>query len=287
MPLAGAQGSPAAAGARRDSAGAAARPPGTGAGAGAGVGVWQERGVTQALRRSHATWYHAWTAEPPGYIGTTKARFVPMMWGAGSLTDDELAAAAEHGPWLLGFNEPDLASQSNLSVGEALDLWPRLESTGLRLVSPAVAYGGADPDGWLDRFMQGAADRGLEVDAVALHWYGGDWHPRAAVRQLTGYLDAVHERYGKPVWLTEFALMRFGVDPSVPAARTQARFLRLAAEALAERRWVRRWAWFGLPAAATGRSSGLYRPGAEVTRVGRAFAGLPALAAAADARSDP
>ena len=241
----------------------------------AGVGVWEVRGATRALRRSHAGWYHAWTAEPPAYVGRTRARFVPMIWGAGSVTDQALASAAQHGPWLLGFNEPDLAEQSDMSVEEALDLWPRLESTGLRLVSPAVAWGGADPGGWLDRFMRGADERGLRVDAIALHWYGGAWGPRRAVAQLTDYLDDVHARYGRPVWLTEVALMRFHGGARVPSGRVQARFVTRMARALAKRPWVSRWAWFGLPAPAKGPSSGLYRPGARPTAVGRAYAALP------------
>lgn len=241
----------------------------------AGVGVWEMRGATRALRRSHAGWYHAWTAEPPAYVGSTRADFVPMMWGAGSVTDEALAAATEHGPWLLGFNEPDLAEQAGMEVEEALDLWPRLESTGLQLVSPAVAYGGADEGGWLDRFMQGAAERDLRVDAVALHWYGGDWRPRRAADQLTDYLDAVHERYDRPVWLTEVALMRFDGGARVPSGKVQARFVKLMSRALADRPWVSRWAWFGLPAPARGESSGLYRPGGRPTAVGRAYSSLP------------
>lgn len=240
-----------------------------------GVGVWEVRGATTALRRSHAGWWHAWSAEPPPSIGRTKAEFVPMMWGAGSVTDSALASAKQHGPWLLGFNEPDLAEQADMSVEEALDLWPRLESTGLGLVSPAPAWGGADPGGWLDRFMSGAEARGLRVDAVALHWYGGDWRPRRAVEQLTSYLDAVHARYGRPVWLTEVALMRFDDGPRVPSAKVQARFVRLVARALDRRAWVSRWAWFGLPAPAKGPSSGLYRPGGRPTAVGKAYAALP------------
>lgn len=240
-----------------------------------GVGVWEMRGATKALRSSRAGWYHAWTAEPPSYVGRTRADFVPMIWGAGSVTEEALASAERHGPWLLGFNEPDLGEQADMSVEQALDLWPRLQSTGLRLVSPAPAWGGADEGGWLDRFMTAAEQRDLRVDAVALHWYGGDWRPRRAVEQLTDYLDAVHERYGKPIWLTEVALMRFGDGPRVPPGRVQARFVKLMSRALGERDWVSRWAWFGLPADATRASSGLYRPGARPTKVGRAYAALP------------
>ena len=237
----------------------------------AGVGLWETQGATRMMRRSQASWYHAWTSSPPAYLGRTQARFTPMMWGAGSVTPESLAAASQQGRWLMGFNEPDMGGQADMSVEEALALWPRLEETGQRLVSPAVAWGGADEGGWLDRFMQGAQERGLRVDAVAVHWYGGDWRPRAARDQLIAYLDAVRQRYGKPVWLTEFALMRFDGGQTVPAPRIQARFLTLAAGAMSRRPWLRRWAWFGLPAPDRGRSSGLFRPDGSPTAAGRAF----------------
>ncbi|BFO21965.1 hypothetical protein SHKM778_83530 [Streptomyces sp. KM77-8] len=141
-----------------------------------------------------------------------------MIWGPGSVTDTELGRAAQEGTHLLGFNEPDLPEQANMSVEQALDLWPRLESTGLRLGAPAVAAGGDVPGGWLDRFMKGAAERGLRVDFIPLHWYGGDFGPGAA-EQLRTYLQAVHDRYDKPVWLTEYGLIDF--SQSRPATRTR------------------------------------------------------------------
>jgi hypothetical protein len=55
-----------------------------------------------------------------------------------------------------------------MSVTEALDAWPALESTGLTLGSPAP---GNYWSGWLDQFMTGAAERSYRVDFIALHIY--------------------------------------------------------------------------------------------------------------------
>jgi hypothetical protein len=237
-----------------------------------GVGAWPVRGGSEALQRSHAAWFHTWSTEHPGLRVPRGAQFVPTVWGADSVTPANLRRArAARSPYLLTFNEPDLEEQADLSVDEALRLWPRLERTGKRLLSPAVAYGGADPGGWLDRFMRGAERRGLRVDAVALHWYGGDFHAGRATEQLTAYLRAVHERYDRPIWLTEYALMRFGAEAAVPSARVQAAFVRRSSRMLDDLGFVRRHAWFALPAAARGPSTGLFRPGARITPVGRAF----------------
>ena len=148
-----------------------------------------------------------------------------MIWGPGSVTTSNLNRAKESGKVLLGFNEPDFASQSNMSVTQALDLWPQLQATGLRLGSPAVATGGATAGGWLDRFMTGARERGLRVDFITLHWYGSDFST-AAVNHLASYIRAVHDRYQLPIWLTEYALIKFGSGGSTyPTAAQQTAFV--------------------------------------------------------------
>ncbi|MER7166258.1 glycoside hydrolase family protein [Micromonospora sp. NPDC000207] len=236
-----------------------------------GVGAWRFDGVSQALEASTASWYYTWSTRREGIDTPRGVQFVPMIWGPGSVTDQALAEARAAGPYLLGFNEPDLAEQSNMSVEEALRLWPRLMSTGSRLGSPAVAYGGADPGGWLDRFMSGAKERGYRVDFIALHWYGGDFDSERAVGQLQRYLADVYARYRLPIWLTEFALMDFsGGAVRFPTQQQQAAFLTGATKMLGNTSYVHRYAWFGLPATDRDRT-GLFRSGTEATVVGRAF----------------
>jgi hypothetical protein len=65
-----------------------------------------------------------------------------MIWGRDSVTAEQLQRAKAAGRTLLAFNEPDLAGQASMSVETALDLWPQLQATGVRLGAPAVAYGG-------------------------------------------------------------------------------------------------------------------------------------------------
>ena len=117
-----------------------------------------------------------------------------MIHDAGSVTKQELGRAKKQGSTLLGFNEPDRADQAHMTVNQALDLWPRLQSTGLRLGAPAVATGGDVAGGWLDRFMKGAKARHYRVDFIPLHWYGADFNTPRATAQLRSYLQAVHRR---------------------------------------------------------------------------------------------
>ena len=233
-----------------------------------GVGVWGFDGVSTALARSGAGWYYTWSTTHDGITGPG---FVPMIWGSGSADAASLDRARQAGPYLLGFNEPDMAGQANMTVDQALALWPTLMNTGKVLGSPAVAFGGDTPGGWLDRFMSGAAAKGYRVDFVAVHWYGGDFTTPNAVAQLKQYLEAVHDRYHKPVWLTEYALIDFSHGTRFPTDQQQAAFVTASAAMLDGLPWLQRYAWFGLPAKDDGPSSGLFHSGAAPTLAGRAF----------------
>jgi hypothetical protein len=241
-----------------------------------GVGVWPFDGVNEALALSGASWYYTWT---PGHSGITTPRgtqFVPMIWGARDVTAAALGQVKGEGRYLLTFNEPDNGAQSNMTVSEALSLWPQLMATGMQLSSPAVANGAATPGGWLDRFMQGATSRGYRVNFMALHWYGGDFATASAVTELRSYLQATYARYHLPIWLTEFALIGYrGATAIFPTPAQQAAFLTAATQMLRGLSYVQRYSWFGLPATAGDGSAGLFGPGAVSTAAGRAFQAVP------------
>ncbi|WP_446046313.1 glycosyl hydrolase [Streptomyces olivaceus] len=200
----------------------------------------------QALKNSGASWYHNWASSSGAVAKPKGVEYVPSIWGPGSVTDAELSSAAKEGTHLLAFNEPDMSSQANMTVEQALDLWPRLEKTGLRLGAPAVATDADKAGGWLDRFMKGAKERGLRVDFIPVHWYGSDFSS-AASYQLADYLQRVHDRYKKPVWLTEYALIDFTTGtPRYPSQEEQTRFIEWSTEALGVLDFVKRYAWFPL-----------------------------------------
>jgi len=236
-----------------------------------GIAAWSFDGVSEALSESGARWYYTWSSGHSGITTPHGVEFVPMIWGSGSVTASTLAQAKSAGHYLLGFNEPDMSGQANMSVSQALGLWPKLQATGLTLGSPAVATGGATAGGWLDQFMSGAKERGYRVDFIALHWYGGDFVTANAVRELKSYVQAVYDRYHKPIWLTEFALINFSGGTHYPSPSAQAEFLTASTKMLDGLSFVSRYAWFALPAADSGPSTGLFTSGPAVTAVGRAF----------------
>jgi hypothetical protein len=240
----------------------AAATPGFGAAVPAGAVTATKKGVsannfggaTQALADSRVGWYYTWASGTEGITTPPGVEFVPMIWGPGSVNDTQLNQAKSLGTTLLAFNEPDLPGQATMSVEQALSLWPRLQGTGMRLGAPAVAFGGDTPGGWLDRFMSGAAARGYRVDFIPLHWYGSDFSS-AAAGQLQGYLQAVYNRYHKPIWLTEYALINFN-GPVYPSQGQQVDFIQRSTAMLNGLSFVERYAWFSLSTSTS--PTGLY-----------------------------
>jgi hypothetical protein len=238
-----------------------------------GVATWPFTGAKKALAASRAGWYYNWAAAPDGIGTPAGVQYVPMIWGPAYVTPSFLGTVKRESDVLLGFNEPDMGGQANMSPDQALSLWPRLMATGMTLGSPAVASGADAPGGWLDQFMAGVRARHYRVNFLTLHWYGGDFRTAAAVPELKSYIQAVYARYHLKIWLTEFALIGFqGGGAVYPTQKQQAAFLAAATKMLDGLSYVKRYAWFGLVTSSGGSTTGLYNAKSlTVTPVGRAF----------------
>ncbi|GAA2592678.1 hypothetical protein GCM10010435_84500 [Winogradskya consettensis] len=233
-----------------------------------GVSTWQFPGLSGAVKDVGAKWYYNWGTNNDDM--PANAEFVPMIWDENVDTPANLAKVKTEGSTLLGFNEPDMAGQADMTVEQALNLWPDLQGTGMRLGSPAVAYGGDTAGGWLDRFMTGAKQRGLRVDFITVHWYGSDFSD-AAVGQFMGYVKAVHDRYNLPVWVTEYGLMNFTGTPRFPNTQQITAFITNSTRQLEAASYVERYAWFSLPAVGDSVDYGLYRDATTPTEAGKAY----------------
>ncbi|GLY95876.1 sigma-70 family RNA polymerase sigma factor [Actinoplanes sp. NBRC 103695] len=236
-----------------------------------GAAVWKFDGSKGALADVGASWYYTWGSNNNEIPGPAGVEFVPIIWDERNVTTGTLAEAKREGDGtLLGFNEPDMQGQADMTVEQALAKWPELEKTGMRLGSPAVAFGGDQENGWLDRFMDGAKAKGLDVDFITVHWYGSDFSD-AAVGQFLGYVDAVHKKYGKPVWVTEYGLINFGGSPKYPNTGQIVAFIKGSTAGLEKRSYVERYAWFGLPAVGDSVDFGLYSDSDTPTEAGKAY----------------
>lgn len=153
-------------------------------------------GKPETAREMHCSWFYNW-----GLHGASRdgLEFVPMVKGLAATKEKNLARLTRSGAkHLLGFNEPERRNQGNTSVEEALDAWPKLMATGLRLGSPAPSSDRAGME-WLHRFMEGVEKRNLRVDFIAVHYYRS-----ADAQQFDEWLDDLYRRYKRPIWVTEF-----------------------------------------------------------------------------------
>ncbi len=211
-------------------------------------GVGDYAGMPGAVTNLAATrvgWYYDWGTAPVG--ATPGIQFVPMIWGQKNVTAPELAAAKATGAGiLLGFNEPNVHGQSNMTVAEAIADWPQLEATGMRLGSPAVGTGeDVKPHGWLVQFMAQVIAKGYRVDFICLHPYQSALDAVQATKNLRAELEYVHNTYHRPIWVTEYGMVNWDTNAN-PDAATAAQFATLSATMMDHLKYVERYAWYSL-----------------------------------------
>lgn len=243
-----------------------------------GVCTTAGEGVNLALASSGTSWYYNWRPTPSGIVTPPGVTFVPMIKDSSDVTATILNEVKQEGRYLLGFNEPDHKDGADMTVTQALDLWPKLEATGMLLGSPAVSFGTNSETSWLGQFMQGARARGYRVDFVTVHWYGQhNWDNAAAnVSELKNYLTQTYALWGKPIWITELALVNFQGGRHFPTEAQQAAFLTAVTKMLSTLHFVYRYAWYALSGSGAVKGTApLYTNAAVVTAVGTAFKKAP------------
>lgn len=206
-----------------------------------GVGVVREAGgVVEDMDSLNCSWYYDWGSysSPPQPWLPGGAQYVPMVWGDWELYGEPgPSAAVGSSKILLGFNEPDEPSQSNMTVARALALWPQLEATGALLGSPAPSSSGNGIT-WLSSFMSGNGGTPPRVDIICAHWYV---EYNMGYSDLGDWLDYLHTTYpGKPIWLTEVG----SLGSTSASFDTNAALMPTVMGKLATRPWVERIAWF-------------------------------------------
>lgn len=218
-------------------------------------------------------WYYNW--QPDGLwnnspLANPGATYVPMIWDETYVNEANFAAAST---WdvgvLLGFNEPDITTQANMSVADAIDLWPQLQATGLRLGSPATAGDPLKSGSWLESFMKAAGSKGYTVDFICVHYYAKS----TDVGAFKTWLEAVYAKYQRPIWVTEWALLdwsgkvKFSVDQC-------ATFFRAATQMMDDLNFVERQAWFSSYAYDNRFHTELVTPDGDLTAIGNVAASL-------------
>lgn len=197
--------------------------------------------AVQQMLQLDLDWFYTWGKVPN--LGQPVSDFTPMVWGAAAATSATIAEIQSK-LWktgstrLLGFNEPDHPRQANMSVDRALQLWPILERTSLKLGSPATISPNVP---WMIDFMTKAKRQGRRVDFVAVHIYQ---YPNA--KTFFRKIDETYERWGKPVWITETAVADWDATPTRASRYSRAQvndYMREIYAGCRNRAYVQRFAW--------------------------------------------
>ena len=223
------------------------------------------------------SWWYNWETGPNGCTGTP---FVPMVWGhtgneqsTKGIASEVSSAASAGYSYVLGFNEPDNTSQSDISVATAISLWPSFKSSSLLVGSPATQGNSAGLT-WIQDFMtQVNADKTgtLQVDFIATHWYGwntGSCDAKAA--NLESWIKGIEAIPGdRPIWLTEWGCL----NDSNPDEATVKTFYAGAIAMFAKHPRLERYAWYQFET----NNELMNSDGGGPTSLGTAFAAAPAL----------
>lgn len=173
---------------------------------------------------------------------------------------------------LLGFNEPEIPEQANMSVEEAVQLWrdvvvPVKRKFALRLGSPGMSSDVGRSKPWLNAFLS-QLHGAHEIDFLVLHWYGPHFG------DMRNFLEDMHRTYGLPVWVNEFACSSMGNGEA--SAQQVETFMREAIPWLESCPWIERYAYFGNKDVGSwvGRGSNFTEPGGSPESDGKKLTGV-------------
>lgn len=176
------------------------------------------------------SWIYNWGSTPGNLALNGEIEYIPMIWRAEQSWLDGVKAYLDSGatpPFVLFSNEPNFAFPLGSSTipeevatiyASALDT---LAGYGVSVIGPNMALGSAAEDSvtaydpckdatitytsmetYLDAF-DCFNERPLE--GIGVHAYGG-------IGELIWAVDTAYARYGKPVWMTEFAFAGVSIE---------------------------------------------------------------------------
>ncbi|KXG50940.1 Glycoside hydrolase, superfamily [Penicillium griseofulvum] len=155
------------------------------------------------------SWAYNWAGSLSGLL-PQNVEFVPMLWGpkmfGGWVTAIETALSSGS-TYILGFNEPDMPSQANMSPSDAANYYMTYItpwSGKAKLISPAVTSSTQAGFGldWFESFIGSCS--GCGISGLAVHWYGDDADNFKTF--VTNAVDTASKHGLSEVWITEFAL---------------------------------------------------------------------------------
>lgn len=229
-------------------------------------------GVADMADATNSYWYYNWWHTKPSGADTANAEWIPLVKYPNNLQNKlDIVTSYDDVDTILVLNEPERADQSDVTVAEALAIWPEFEATGLNLITPAISDN-AEGQAWLSSFMSQATANNYRMDGLAFHWYGASTpnNPAGAANNFLSRVDHYWTTYGLPVWITEFAMHDWGGNYTTQAMMdANEQFLDIVIPALENRSYVEAYSfynWFD-DSTLIEQENGLWTP----TNVGDAY----------------
>jgi hypothetical protein len=168
-------------------------------------------------------------------------QFIPMCWNNNYSPDNISAYYAAHADkqnYLLGYNEPNLTDQANMTPQQAAAKWNDVvdvaKKNNARLISPALNWGTlpgySNGVQWLQEFFTLVNPN--DVHGIAVHIYMN------AAKSMIGDLQR-YKVFGKPLWLTEFCAW-----DGTSSSAAQCQFMAQSINYLEQDDDLERYAWF-------------------------------------------
>jgi len=225
----------------------------------------------------NVSWYYNWEQKETEPCTDGKGgEFVPMIWGhtgaeqTASSIQSAIASFVSKGyKSVLGFNEPDNSTQSNISVMTAIQLLPAFDNASISVGTPAT-QANTTGQSWMKSYMSDvAANTALRADFIAIHWYG--WNAGscdAKASQLESYIKyAEGFPSNRPIWLTEWGCL----NQSAPTAAGVVDFYKGAVAMFMKHPRLVRYAWYPWST-----NCALNNSDGSLTDLGKAYAAAPA-----------
>lgn len=238
-----------------------------------GLAMGDDMGDKVSLKKLNCSWYYNWNSYGFHNSVDNGVAHMPMIWGGPEEEiQQQVADLEQDSNYVLGFNEPDIEGQANMTFFDAGDMWRKYVSPiKMRKVSPAPASPGGTskwlksfikgdkicwlPDGTWDYYSMYEDDPSIvpvtinpieDCDAVCLHSY----QSRIGAQGVIEAVQTLWNTYHKPVWVTEIGL--FGsksdsTDKSYENAEKRAevqQFMETVITGLDNLPYVERYCWF-------------------------------------------
>jgi hypothetical protein len=226
------------------------------------------------------SWYYNWmqSADAPCSSPSVGGEFVPMIWGHAGAEQSSAGITSAIGTMVskgyktvLGFNEPDNTTQSNISVATAISLWPAFNNPAIQIGAPGAQANTTGVAWSTDFIAQVNANPSLRVDFIAIHWYG--WNAgscEANASTLEGHIRKIEALPGnRPIWLTEWGCLN---NSDTGSAAVTLAHVTGAVAMFARHPRLERYAWYPW----AGPTHALNSTDGSLTALGAYYASLPA-----------